>query len=253
MPGSPDEEHDLAVAVLGPGPALHEDAKLVLAPDQRREVLAVQRLEAALGAALAFDPPGGQRLGEAFEALRPEVGQLEQPADQPARRLADHHRPGRRERLQSRRQVRRLPDHGLFLGRALADQLADHDQTGRDPDPRRERLPFVAPAAQANPGASSALTAAVKLQPGADRPLGVVLVRLRPAEVRQNAIAHVLGDVPAPALDHLGAAALIGADHATHVLGIEPRRERGRARPGRRTAPSAAAAPPPADAVGADA
>jgi hypothetical protein len=70
----------LAVAVLGPGPALEQDTKLVLAPDQRREVPAVQRLEPALGAAFAFDPKSRERLGEAFETLRPEIGQLEQPA-----------------------------------------------------------------------------------------------------------------------------------------------------------------------------
>ena len=134
------EQHHLAVAVLGPGPALEQDAELVLAPDQRRETLAVQRLEAALGATLAFDPPGRERLGEALEALRAEVGQLEQPADQPARRLADDHAARRRERLQPRREVRRLADHGLLLRRALADQLADHDQAGRDADPRRQRL-----------------------------------------------------------------------------------------------------------------
>ena len=66
-------------------------------------------------------------------------------------------------------------------------------------------------------------------EPGPDRPLGLVLVRLRPAEIGEHAVAHVLGDVTRPALDHLGAAFLIGADHLAHVLGIEPRRQRGRA------------------------
>ena len=45
------EQHHLAVAVLGPGPALEQHAELVLAPDQRREMLAMQRLEAAFGPA----------------------------------------------------------------------------------------------------------------------------------------------------------------------------------------------------------
>ena len=192
----------------------------MLAPDQRRETLAVQRLEAALGATLAFDPPGGERLGEALEPLRAEVGQLEQPADQPPGRLADHHAARRGQRLQPRGQVRRLADHRLLLGRAFADQLADHDQAGRDADPRRrERL------------------VTGRLQPRRLRrsrarrapPARLVLVRLRPAEIGEHAVAHVLGDVAAPALDHLGAAALIGADHRAHVLGIEPRRQRGRA------------------------
>ncbi len=44
-----------------------------------------------------------------------------------------------------------------------------------------------------------------QLQPGAHRPLGIVLVRLRPAEVGEHAVAHVLGDVAVEAADHLGA------------------------------------------------
>ena len=139
MPGSP------AIRTTWPSPSLAQAQRssrmreLVLAPDQRREALPVQRLEAALGAAFALDPEGGERLGEALEALRAEIGQLEQPADQPARRLADHHAARRRERLQSRSEIGRLADHGLLARRAFADQLADHDQTGRDTDPRRER------------------------------------------------------------------------------------------------------------------
>ena len=91
----------------------------MLAPDQRREALAVERLEPALGAPLAFDPPGGKRLGEALEPPRAEIGQLEQPADQPARGLADDHAARRSERLEARREVRRLADHGLFTAPRL--------------------------------------------------------------------------------------------------------------------------------------
>src|SRR5918992_556182 len=64
------EQHHLALALLGPLPAIDEEADLVLAPDQRRELLAVQRLEAAFGATFAFDAPRGQRLGEAPQPLR---------------------------------------------------------------------------------------------------------------------------------------------------------------------------------------
>ena len=161
-----------------------------------------------------------ERLGKALEALRAEISQLEQPAHQPARRLADHHAARRRERLQPRREVRRLADHRLLLGRALADQLADHHQAGRDADPRRQRLAA---------GVAELPDCLDDRKPGAHRPLGLVLVRLRPAEIGQHAIAHVLGDMPVPALDHLGCSALVGADHRAHVLGIEPRRQLGRA------------------------
>ena len=92
------------------------------------------------------------------------------------------------QRLQARRQVRRLADHRLLLRRALADQVADHDQAGRDADPGRER--------RARRAARSRPTASTSCEPGAHRPLGIVLVRLRPAEIGQHAVAHELGDVP---------------------------------------------------------
>src|SRR5262245_64323550 len=76
------QQHHLAVAFLGPGPALRQDAELVLAPDQRREMRTMERLEPALGTTLAFDPPGGEGLCEALEPPLPKISQLEQPAHQ---------------------------------------------------------------------------------------------------------------------------------------------------------------------------
>ena len=61
------------------------------------------------------------------------------------------------------------------------------------------------------------------------RPLGVVLVRLRPAEIGQHAVAHELGDVAVEAQDLARDGVLVGADDLAHVLGIERRRQRGRA------------------------
>src|SRR5258705_13727446 len=60
------------------------------------------------------------------------------------------------------------------------------------------------------------------------RAFSAVLVGLRIAEVANYAIAHVLGDKPARAADHLGAAMLIVTYDLSHVLGVEPSRERGR-------------------------
>ena len=57
MPGSPDEQDHLAFAVFGPPQRSQQDAELVLAPDQRRELSAMQRLEAAFGTTFAFDSP----------------------------------------------------------------------------------------------------------------------------------------------------------------------------------------------------
>ena len=72
-------------------------------------------------------------------------------------------------------------------------------------------------------------TASITAKPGAHRALGVVLMRLRIAEINQHAVAHVLGDKPAKAADGVGDAAMIGADDLAQILGIEARRQRRRA------------------------
>ena len=49
-----DQDH-LAVAVLGPAPALQQHGQLVLTSDQRRHALPMEGLEAAIGGAFALD------------------------------------------------------------------------------------------------------------------------------------------------------------------------------------------------------
>ena len=58
------EQHDLALAFLGPLPAVEQESDLLLAADQRREGAGAQGLEAALGPARAEHPPGPDRLGK---------------------------------------------------------------------------------------------------------------------------------------------------------------------------------------------
>src|SRR4029453_11191698 len=48
------------------------------------------------------------------------------------------------------------------------------------------------------------------------------------AEVDQQAVAEVLGDVPVIALDHLGAGVLIGPHHLPPLFRVEPAGECGR-------------------------
>ena len=58
---------------------------------------------------------------------------------------------------------------------------------------------------------------------------GIGLAGLRPAEIDQHAIADVARDEAVKLLDRGGDARLIGADNLPQILGIEPRRECGRA------------------------
>ena len=75
----------------------------------------------------------------------------------------------------------------------LADQIPDHRLPGRDPDPGLQ------------PAIRSGLQSRDRLdqrKPRAHRPLGIVLVRLRPAEVPKHAVAQVLSHVALKPLDH---------------------------------------------------
>ena len=66
-------------------------------------------------------------------------------------------------------------------------------------------------------------------QPGAHRPLGIVLMRLRIAEIDQHAVAHVFGDKAVEAADRLGDRVVVGADQLAQILRVKTGRERGRA------------------------
>ena len=52
---------------------------------------------------------------------------------------------------------------------------------------------------------------------------------LGPAEIGEHAVAHELGDMALEARHLAGHRVLVGADDLPHLLGIEPRRQRGRA------------------------
>jgi hypothetical protein len=87
----------------------------------------VERLETAFGLAFCRDLPSSHRRSKALKGLRIKFGQLKQAANQPAGRLTDDDATGRGECLEPSGQIGRLPDHSLFLGGALPNQVANHD------------------------------------------------------------------------------------------------------------------------------
>src|SRR5208282_6488026 len=119
------DQHHPSFAALGLFPASDKQLDFLPTPDERRLPRA-QRLEAAYLAAFAQDAPRALRLGKAGKLLRPEVFEIEQPADLPARRLGDDKRVRRGERLQPGGEVRGLADDASLLRGTLADQIADH-------------------------------------------------------------------------------------------------------------------------------
>jgi hypothetical protein len=63
----------------------------------------------------------------------------------------------------------------------------------------------------------------------AGRPLSIILMRLRVAEIDQHAIAHIPGDEAIEPGDDFADGAVIGGDDLAIILGIEAPRQRGRA------------------------
>ena len=126
-----------------------------------------------------------------------EIAVVEQPADEPARGSRDHDRvrarqgPAGARRGSASRRRRRAP--------ALRPSRSD-----RRRPPARWRC-RRGPAAHARLGLELGRRPRPSCKPGAHRPLGVVLVRLRIAEIDEHAVAHVLGDEAVEAGDRLGA------------------------------------------------
>jgi hypothetical protein len=176
-PGLAGQQHDLPLAVLRLRPAAQEQRNLLLAADQGRQSGGMARLKPALRLALARDPPHGQRFGKTLEALRPEVVELEQAADQPPCRLADHDGAGYRQGLQAGGEVRRLADHRILVGGVLAHQIADHHLAGGDPHARLQ----MSLCSDRQPADRIR-----QLEPRSDRALGVVLVGPRPSEIGEH-------------------------------------------------------------------
>ena len=61
--------------------------------------------------------------------------EIEKAAHKPARGLADHHAAGLCERLEPRREIRRLADYGVRVGRFRTDQVAYHHRARGDTHP----------------------------------------------------------------------------------------------------------------------
>ena len=213
------EQDDLAGAGPGLAQAVAQQGALRRPADEVGEP-AARRLEAAFRHGDALDREGLDRLGEALRCLPAEVAQPEQVADQAAGGAGEDDLPGFRQSLQARREVGGLADHRLLLRRALADQIADDDKPGGNAD------------ADGEPLRSTGLQARHRrfyLQPRPHRPLGVVLMRPRIAEIGQHPVAHEFGDKAVIARDDAGNGVLIGADLLAQFLGVEPRRQGRRA------------------------
>ncbi len=119
---------------------------------------------------------------------------------------ADDHSIVWRQSFEPGRDIRRFAKREMFVPAAAA-HFADHHWPGMDAEPHREL--YLVFGFQADVESLHGLDNA---QAGVHRALGVVFMGGRVAEINEQAIAQVLGNVAAKVLDDVGRTFLISAD-----------------------------------------
>ena len=225
-PGLATQQHHLPQPLLRVRPAHAQEGQLRLPPDQRGQAGAARgrRLQAVARRALGQHAVQAHRRREPLQRPPAERFAGEVARHEPVRGGADQHATRRRQPLQARRDVGRFPQRERLLAQPAA-HLAHHHQAGVDAHPHRQPGPRRQPPLQAPRQAAHRLR---DPQPGADRPLGVVLVRRRIAEVHQQPVAQVLRHVAVEAHDHALGRLLIGPHHLPQVLRVQRRQQRRR-------------------------
>jgi hypothetical protein len=201
------EEHYLSEAVLDLRPALQQQPHFLFPAHERSQAGAASRVQATAGRALIQHLIDLQWLGEALEEWSAERLAGKEAAKQLQGRGTDHQGIGRCEPLQAGGEVGGLAERQLFLPGTSPHLTHDH-QPGMDPQAYGQvHAPLLR---QARIELAQGLH---DPQPGPPGPLGVILMRQGVAEVDEQAIAEILGDMPLKAGNHLGAGLLIGPHH----------------------------------------
>ena len=222
-PGLGDDAEHLAPARRGARERRLEQRHLGLAADEPRQAAYASDVEAAAQGTEPLEPEHLHRRGHPLQVRLAQVPQREVAGHDPRRLRRDAGAVRARDLLQARGDV----GHGTLRGVVHAQVVADlphHDLARVDPDPRRE----VEAALEAQlVGEARELVA--QLQRREARALRVVLVRDRRAEQRHDPVAGVLIHRALVAVYALGEDLEEAIEQTVPVLGVELRREIGRA------------------------
>src|SRR5262249_53669532 len=199
------EQHHLAFAGFCPGPAPKQPFRFFLAPDEGGEAGGMHRLEAACHGTRLQHRPRPHRPGNALEAPRPKVIELEEIAEKSSRALGDDDRIRFGNALQPRRKVQRLAYHAALLRLARWNQVPDDNQSCANP------CPYLLGSGPPSHGGNQP-------KPSLSRALSVTLMGLRIAKVHQGAIPQISGDEPAEVPDGLSDAFLIRRNDLSQVF-----------------------------------
>ena len=170
-------------------------------------------------------------LCDPMERVRSQVFQGKGALHQPCCHGTNHHRIGRGEGLEPRRDVGRFPERQVLVPPATAHH-PHHDGAGVDAEPHGEVHTVLRrqTGIQGGDGLHNA-------QAGVHRTPGLVFMGRGVAKIDQQPIAKILGDMALIVLDDLGRGLLVGADHRRASLRGRAGRTVGWSRPGHRTAP----------------
>ena len=113
--------------------------RLFLSANEGGQAGRVQCLETARYGTRPKCRPGPRRPSEALEIPHPEVLEFEKVAKKFSCGLGNDHGIRLGDSLQARRKVWRLSDDAALLRLSRSDQIANHDQPGRNPDTGLQR------------------------------------------------------------------------------------------------------------------
>ena len=204
--GVPEDDEEPALAGERAVGGRRGAFELELAADHRGRSRCGRRI-----APLADHLERRDRLGLALQ-LEPLLLPPREPvAGRPARHVADEDASGRRVRLQAGGGVQRVAGRAVLDPPSAADR-PEHHQPGLDADPDLERW-------------ASVIGPLDDAERGADRALGIVLVRHRRAEQREDPVAGEVLDRAAERLDRIHHPPNGAAEHLARVFGVHPLRE----------------------------
>src|SRR4051812_24300907 len=122
--GLSGEHHRTTFATAGVLPATQQHLDFLVTTYGRRQSGFVLCLETAFHFGRSQDLPGRYWLRPSFKHDRTEIPAFEMPISEPVRTLGNQYGTRIGERLQARRQVRRLANDRSLLSRAFAGQIA---------------------------------------------------------------------------------------------------------------------------------
>ena len=206
-PGSPDDQHQLAVALPRSLPAPHQHRDFLVATDQRREMALPGTASAA---ARPHQSEQRHRLRHAFEFMAAALLGDEQARDLALHPRRNHDRARLGQRLHPRRDIWHVAEN-------LARRI-HHHRPGFDRDARGQRR-----LARAGVLAVQFGKRALDRERRPHRALGIVLLRHRIPEQHHQPVAELLGDLAAHFRHRRRGGIEIGADQVAPLLGIELR------------------------------